>query len=170
MSATRSVSRLLGLPARRQLMQKRTISKSAIVDDMTSSTSGVRRTAAQAQAALASRQQRRFAHSGEKSEHMMTCREALNQAMDEEMARDPNVFILGEEVGQYNGAYKVRASHHSLPKLERRLLVRFPSSNLYIECILSHQVTKGLLDKYGDKRVIDTPITVGDYSVYHSIL
>lgn len=38
----------------------------------------------------------------------MTCREALNQAMDEEMARDKNVFILGEEVGQYNGAYKVR--------------------------------------------------------------
>ncbi|KAH8914663.1 thiamine diphosphate-binding protein [Atractiella rhizophila] len=56
----------------------------------------------------------------------MTCREALNQAMDEEMTRDPNVFILGEEVAQYNGAYKV---------------------------------TKGLWDKYGDKRVVDTPIT-----------
>ena len=38
----------------------------------------------------------------------MTCREALNQAMDEEMTRDKNVFIIGEEVGQYNGAYKVR--------------------------------------------------------------
>lgn len=52
-------------------------------------------------------------------------REALRQAIDEEMARDKNVFILGEEVGEYNGAYKV---------------------------------TKGLLDKYGPKRVVDTPI------------
>ncbi len=56
----------------------------------------------------------------------MTVREALNQAMDEEMARDERVFIMGEEVAQYNGAYKI---------------------------------TKGLWDKYGDKRVIDTPIT-----------
>ena len=53
-------------------------------------------------------------------------RDALNQAMDEEMARDPAVFIMGEEVAQYNGAYKI---------------------------------TKGLHEKYGDKRVIDTPIT-----------
>ena len=52
-------------------------------------------------------------------------REALRQAMDEEMARDENVFILGEEVAEYNGAYKV---------------------------------TKGMLDKWGPKRVIDTPI------------
>ncbi len=53
-------------------------------------------------------------------------REAIRQAMDEEMARDEKVFLLGEEVGQYNGAYKV---------------------------------SKGLLDKYGEKRVLDTPIT-----------
>ena len=53
-------------------------------------------------------------------------REALGQAMDEEMARDENVILLGEEVAQYNGAYKV---------------------------------SKGLLDKYGAARVIDTPIT-----------
>lgn len=53
-------------------------------------------------------------------------REALRQAIDEEMARDKNVFILGEEVAEYNGAYKV---------------------------------TKGLLDKWGPKRVIDTPIS-----------
>lgn len=52
-------------------------------------------------------------------------REAIRQAMDEEMARDKNVFLLGEEVGEYNGAYKV---------------------------------SKGLLDKYGEKRVRDTPI------------
>ena len=37
----------------------------------------------------------------------MTVREALNQAMEEEMLRDENVFILGEEVARYNGAYKV---------------------------------------------------------------
>ena len=37
----------------------------------------------------------------------MTVREALNAAMEEEMIRDDNVFILGEEVAQYNGAYKV---------------------------------------------------------------
>lgn len=37
----------------------------------------------------------------------MTVREALNSALDEELARDPKVFLMGEEVGQYNGAYKV---------------------------------------------------------------
>lgn len=37
----------------------------------------------------------------------MTVREALNAAMEEEMTRDDSVFILGEEVAQYNGAYKV---------------------------------------------------------------
>jgi len=53
-------------------------------------------------------------------------REALRQAMDEEMERDSNVFILGEEVAEYNGAYKV---------------------------------TKGMLDKWGPERIIDTPIS-----------
>ena len=38
----------------------------------------------------------------------MTVREALNSAMEEEMLRDENVFIMGEEVARYNGAYKVR--------------------------------------------------------------
>ena len=52
-------------------------------------------------------------------------REALRQALDEEMERDSRVFIMGEEVAEYNGAYKV---------------------------------TKGLLDKWGPKRVVDTPI------------
>lgn len=56
----------------------------------------------------------------------MTLRDAINTAIDEEMARDPNVFIIGEEVAQYQGAYKV---------------------------------TKGLWQKYGSERVIDTPIT-----------
>ncbi|KAF2209514.1 hypothetical protein CERZMDRAFT_61233, partial [Cercospora zeae-maydis SCOH1-5] len=56
----------------------------------------------------------------------MTVREALNEALVEELSANPKVFVLGEEVAQYNGAYKV---------------------------------TKGLLDKFGDKRVIDSPIT-----------
>jgi pyruvate dehydrogenase E1 component beta subunit len=53
-------------------------------------------------------------------------REALNQAIREEMQRDPGVFLMGEEVAAYQGAYKV---------------------------------TKGLLQEFGDKRVIDSPIT-----------
>jgi pyruvate dehydrogenase E1 component beta subunit len=56
----------------------------------------------------------------------ITVREALRDAMAEEMRKDPNLFILGEEVAEYNGAYKV---------------------------------TQGLLDEFGAKRVIDTPIT-----------
>jgi pyruvate dehydrogenase E1 component subunit beta len=56
----------------------------------------------------------------------MTVREALREAMAEEMRRDPNVFLMGEEVGEYQGAYKI---------------------------------SQGLLDEFGAKRVIDTPIT-----------
>lgn len=41
----------------------------------------------------------------------MTVREALNAAMEEEMIRDEKVFILGEEVARYNGAYKVSLDH-----------------------------------------------------------
>lgn len=59
------------------------------------------------------------------AEQEIDIREALRQAMDEEMARDEKVFIIGEEVAEYHGAYKV---------------------------------TKGLWEKYGNKRVIDTPI------------
>jgi len=97
---------------------------------LSSSTRNVRKTGFQAASALQG-SAKRFAHSGETNEYMMTCREALNSAMDEEMARDPNVFILGEEVGLYNGAYKI---------------------------------TKGLLDKYGEQRVIDTPITESGFA------
>jgi pyruvate dehydrogenase E1 component beta subunit len=42
----------------------------------------------------------------------MTVRDALNAAMEEEMTRDAKVFLLGEEVGQYNGAYKARLPSH----------------------------------------------------------
>ena len=55
-----------------------------------------------------------------------TVREALRDAMAEEMRADPNVFLMGEEVGEYQGAYKL---------------------------------SQGLLDDFGSKRVIDTPIT-----------
>jgi pyruvate dehydrogenase E1 component beta subunit len=57
---------------------------------------------------------------------VITYREALNQALAEEMERDPDVFLMGEEVALYNGAYKV---------------------------------SKGLHEKFGDLRVVDTPIT-----------
>ncbi len=53
-------------------------------------------------------------------------REALREAMNEEMRRDENVFLMGEEVAEYNGAYKV---------------------------------SQGMLEEFGEKRVIDTPIT-----------
>ena len=56
----------------------------------------------------------------------MTMREALRDAMAEEMRRDPEVFVMGEEVAEYQGAYKV---------------------------------TQGLLEEFGARRVIDTPIT-----------
>ena len=56
----------------------------------------------------------------------MTMREALRDAMAEEMRRDPTVFVMGEEVAEYQGAYKV---------------------------------TQGLLEEFGARRVVDTPIT-----------
>lgn len=56
----------------------------------------------------------------------ITYREALNQALAEEMERDDSVFLMGEEVAEYDGAYKV---------------------------------SKGLLDKFGDLRVVDSPIS-----------
>ena len=57
---------------------------------------------------------------------IITYREALNQALREEMRRDPRVFLMGEEVGVYQGAYKV---------------------------------TQGLLEEFGPRRIIDTPIS-----------
>ncbi len=53
----------------------------------------------------------------------MTVREALTAAMEEEMLRDENVFILGEEVARYNGAYKVR--HTSNTNMHGSHLTRF---------------------------------------------
>lgn len=56
----------------------------------------------------------------------MSVREAINSAIDEEMSLDDRVFLMGEEVGQYGGAYKI---------------------------------SKGLYEKYGGERIIDTPIS-----------
>src|SRR5207245_10850152 len=53
------------------------------------------------------RPRRRRRRQGELTMALLTMREALNQALREEMARDASVFILGEEVGAYQGAYKV---------------------------------------------------------------
>jgi len=61
----------------------------------------------------------------------MTVRDAIGSAIDEEMERDDAVYVMGEEVAQYEGAYKV---------------------------------TKGLYRKYGDRRVIDTPITEAGFT------
>jgi pyruvate dehydrogenase E1 component beta subunit len=66
-----------------------------------------------------------------KGMQIVEIREALRQALDEEMQRDEKVLIMGEEVAEYNGAYKV---------------------------------TKGMLDKWGPKRVIDTPIAENGFA------
>ena len=62
---------------------------------------------------------------------ILTFREALGQAMIEEMERDARVFLLGEEVAEYDGAYKV---------------------------------SKGMLEKFGPQRVIDSPISEGGFA------
>jgi len=62
---------------------------------------------------------------------VISFREALNQAMSEEMERDPTVFLMGEEVGHYQGAYKV---------------------------------SQGLLARFGEKRVVDTPIAESGFA------
>ncbi len=61
----------------------------------------------------------------------ITYRQALNEALAEELERDPNVFLMGEEVAQYNGAYKV---------------------------------SQGLLDRFGEKRIVDTPISENGFA------
>ncbi|MEE6501840.1 hypothetical protein FKM82_004333 [Ascaphus truei] len=69
---------------------------------------------------------RRDFHRSPPAALQVTVRDALNQALDEEIERDEKVFLLGEEVAQYDGAYKI---------------------------------SRGLWKKYGDKRIMDTPIS-----------
>ncbi|MEY2484703.1 MAG: pyruvate dehydrogenase component beta subunit [Verrucomicrobiota bacterium] len=61
----------------------------------------------------------------------ITYRQALNEALAEELERDPDVFLMGEEVAEYNGAYKV---------------------------------SQGLLERFGSKRIIDTPISENGFA------
>src|ERR687886_1864098 len=61
----------------------------------------------------------------------ITYRQALNEALAEELERDPNVFLMGEEVAEYHGAYKV---------------------------------SQGLLERFGSKRIIDTPISENGFA------
>ena len=70
-------------------------------------------------------------HSGKTINAKITVRESINSAMSDEIERDPNVFLIGEEVARYNGAYKV---------------------------------SKGMWDRYGDKRIVDTPITEAGFT------
>lgn len=62
---------------------------------------------------------------------MATYLEAIRQALQEEMRRDPSVFLIGEDIGEYGGAFKV---------------------------------TKGLIDEFGERRVIDTPISEAGFT------
>src|SRR5258708_31341261 len=61
----------------------------------------------------------------------ITYRQAVNEALAEELARDPNVFLMGEEVAEYQGAYKV---------------------------------SQGLLERFGPRRIIDTPISENGFA------
>ena len=70
-------------------------------------------------------------HSSKTLNEKMTVRESINSAMSDEIERDENVFLIGEEVARYNGAYKV---------------------------------SKGMWERYGDKRIVDTPITEAGFT------
>jgi pyruvate dehydrogenase E1 component beta subunit len=70
-------------------------------------------------------------HSSKTLNAKITVRESINSAMSDEIERDENVFLIGEEVARYNGAYKV---------------------------------SKGMWERYGDKRIVDTPITEAGFT------
>lgn len=70
-------------------------------------------------------------HSSKTLNAKMTVRESINSAMSDEIERDENVFLIGEEVARYNGAYKV---------------------------------SKGMWERYGDRRIVDTPITESGFT------
>jgi pyruvate dehydrogenase E1 component beta subunit len=115
MAATRSaLARLPQLGARSLHSSRAAPSSSVLLPRATSNTSSsssssIARTAQQAARATAVSSAKRYASSDSKPQEM-TVRDALNSAMEEEMLRDDKVFILGEEVARYNGAYKVRSS------------------------------------------------------------
>ena len=83
-------------------------------------------------------------------------------AMDEELGRDENVFLIGEEVALYDGAYKVIFFYFAEECFEQPEITHLISilHILYLIMISSiSQVSKGLFNKYGEKRIIDTPIS-----------
>jgi pyruvate dehydrogenase E1 component beta subunit len=94
-------------------------------------------------------------------------REALNSAIDEEMARDEKVFLLGEEVAQYNGAYKIskglwnKASHTLYLRSVADFTPAFTRCHFsdICACFCLCLIFFFCLLQYGDDRVVDTPIT-----------
>ena len=81
----------------------------------------------------------------------MTVRDALNLAMEEELMKDDRVFIIGEEVAEYDGAYKVYSTFLNVCNC------KFPCMHA---CLFNFvKVTRGLHKKFGDRRLVDTPIT-----------
>ena len=70
-------------------------------------------------------------HSSKPLNEVMTVRDSIRLAMSDEMRRDSNVFLMGEEVGEYQGAYKI---------------------------------SKGMHAEFGEKRIIDTPITEAGFT------
>lgn len=72
---------------------------------------------------------RAFSTTNRVAAQQLTVRDALNQAMDEEMERDERVFILGEEVAQYDGAYKVCACVAMVSTTQKIVSFRRHTSN-----------------------------------------
>ncbi|CAH9113485.1 unnamed protein product [Cuscuta europaea] len=81
--------------------------------------------------AVVTKQDNSATSTSSKPGHELLLFEALNEGLDEEMARDPSVCVIGEDVGHYGGSYKV---------------------------------TKGMAEKYGDLRVLDTPIAENGFT------
>ncbi|KAI9841106.1 MAG: pyruvate dehydrogenase E1, beta subunit [Sclerophora amabilis] len=85
----------------------------------------------------------------------LAVRDALNEALAEELEREEKVFVLGEEVAQYNGAVGVQTM---------RFLWQATGFYPIAAGPLEYKVTKGLLDRFGPKRIIDSPITESGFA------
>ena len=95
-------------------------------------------------------------------------RDALNEALAEELESNSKVFVLGEEVAQYNGASvapaetRRHADHVMFLRFSTRSREHLLAQANPSAC--SYKVTKGLLDRFGEKRVIDSPITESGFA------
>ena len=105
----------------------------------------------------------------------MAVRDALNEALAEELESNSKVFVLGEEVAQYNGALvlpleesfpcpKTLLHRENTMDLCHQMSFWLPISAKTKHLFCSYKVTKGLLDRFGDKRVIDSPITESGFA------